>query len=292
MVQMGEFIAQDWDLRRPLWEMVLVENFRDEFGAESAMITRGFVASMQPVACTDILQAPCTCRWTRLQLLLCCSYGLTRCIGFVISQLYITSYHDALVRKMGLTAGHLKATKKGKVHPSKLNRALRPLDPLADNPYTAPIVALLVACMFWWTYAAATIVGLYWSIYQAVHQVALFVLTCWRVDMLTGPQPGPRVREREFASSRVFSIKDVKLCQQAFSGAHPGSAVAGVPKEKRETARAKAGHVTLNDVVCAVMVDVIGKETASKPADQLNGPWERIKRKLKTVLPSPIGFFM
>ena len=25
----------------PLWEMVLIENFRDEFGAESAMITRG-----------------------------------------------------------------------------------------------------------------------------------------------------------------------------------------------------------------------------------------------------------
>lgn len=220
------------------------------------------------------------------------TYELIACAGFVISQLYTTSYHDTLVQKMGSTTGHVKAAKKGKVRPSKLHRALRPLDPLADNPYTAPLVTLTVACMFWWTYAVATVVALYWSIYQAIHQVALFVLTCWRVDMLTGPQPGPRVREREFASSRVFSIKDVKLCQQAFSGAKPGSVVAGLSKEKREKARAKAGHVTLNDVVCAVMADVIGKEIASKPADQLNGPWGRFKRKLKTVLPSPIGFFM
>lgn len=179
-----------------------------------------------------------------------------------------------------------------KVLPSKLHRILRPLDRLADNPYTAPLVALLVACMFWWTYAVAALVTLYWSVYQAIHQIALFVLTCWRVDMLTGPQPGPRVEEREFASSRVFSIKDVKLCQQAFSGAKPGSAVAGILKEKRDAARAKAGHVTLNDVICSVMADVLGKEVASRPMGQLNGPWECIKRTLKTVLPSPIGFFM
>ncbi|KAH9910958.1 uncharacterized protein B0H18DRAFT_1065113, partial [Fomitopsis serialis] len=109
---------------------------------------------------------------------------------------------------------------------------------------------------------------------------------------LTGPQPGPRVTEREFASSRVFSIKDIKLCQQAFSGAKPGRAVAGLPKEQRGKARAKTGHVTLNDVVCAVMADVLGKEIASRPADQLNGPWGWMKRKLRTVLPSPIGFFI
>lgn len=40
---MGEFIAQDWDLSRPLWEMVLVENYRDDEGAECAVISRGYV---------------------------------------------------------------------------------------------------------------------------------------------------------------------------------------------------------------------------------------------------------
>lgn len=64
-IQMGDFIAQDWDLRRPLWEMVLVENFRGELGAESAMITRGCVIWMQLVTSADVPQPPCPCRWTR-----------------------------------------------------------------------------------------------------------------------------------------------------------------------------------------------------------------------------------
>ncbi|THH13443.1 hypothetical protein EUX98_g9724, partial [Antrodiella citrinella] len=38
---MGDFIAQDWDLSRPLWEMALVENYRDEEGAKCAIISRG-----------------------------------------------------------------------------------------------------------------------------------------------------------------------------------------------------------------------------------------------------------
>jgi len=258
---MGKFIAQEWDLRRPLWEMVLVENYRDETGAESALITRGH-------------------------------HALADGQGFVISQLYITSYHDELVHKMHSTADYLHAAKRGKVLPSKLHRSLQRLDSLATNPWTAPLLEFMMACTFWYVYAVSTFVGLFWSAYQAVHQTALFLLTCWRVDMLTGPQPGPRVAEREFASSRVFSIKDVRLCQQAFSGAKPGSAVTGVPKEQRAKVRVKTGHVTLNDVVCAVMADVLGKEIASRPADQLNGPWERMKRKLRTVLPSPIGFFI
>lgn len=45
--------------------MVLIENFRDGFGAESAMITRGFVDFMEPVASTDVTQAPRTRRWPR-----------------------------------------------------------------------------------------------------------------------------------------------------------------------------------------------------------------------------------
>lgn len=47
---MGKFIAQDWDLRRPLWEMVLVENYHDENGSECAVITRGSVC----VSCGSI----------------------------------------------------------------------------------------------------------------------------------------------------------------------------------------------------------------------------------------------
>lgn len=108
--------------------------------------------------------------------------------------------------------------------------------------------------------------------------------------MLTAYQPGPRVAEREFASSTRFNIDDVKLCQQAFSGPRPGYAVKGVPKEKRKQARSKVGHVTLNDLICAVMADVLAKELEGKSENQ--GPWGRAKKWLSKMLPSPIGFFM
>ncbi|KAH9925720.1 wax ester synthase-like acyl-CoA acyltransferase domain-containing protein [Fomitopsis serialis] len=262
---MGKVIAQEWDLKHPLWEAILVENYRDETDAESALIMRGH-------------------------------HALADGQGFGFSQLHITSYHDELVHKMDSAADYLHAVKRGKVLPSKLHRSLRPLDLLATNTWTAPLLELIMACAFWFVYAVSTFVGLFWSVYQAAHQIALSPFRAcsgWRVGMLTVPQPGPRVTEREFASSRVFSIKDVKLCQQAFSGAKPGSAVAGVPKEQREKARTKTGHVTLNDVVCAVMADVLGKEIASRPANQLNGLWEQKKRRLRTVPPSPrIGFFI
>ena len=42
---MGSFIAQDWDLTKPLWEMILVENYRDEDGAQCALISRGYTIS-------------------------------------------------------------------------------------------------------------------------------------------------------------------------------------------------------------------------------------------------------
>ena len=41
---MGEFIARAWDLSKPLWEMIIVENYHDEDGAECALIVRGYVS--------------------------------------------------------------------------------------------------------------------------------------------------------------------------------------------------------------------------------------------------------
>ncbi|PCH44092.1 hypothetical protein WOLCODRAFT_164912 [Wolfiporia cocos MD-104 SS10] len=258
---MGKFIAQSWDLNRPLWEMVLVTNYHDHEGARSAVITRGH-------------------------------HALADGQGFVISQLYITSYHDELVKTMNMSSKKLEDIKHGKLLPSKIHRSLRPLDSLSENPWTSPLLQTVLALSFWLAYTVSLGISLFWSIYQAFHQAALFLLTCWRVDTLTGPQPGARVPEREFASSRVFRLTDVKACQQAFSGARPGAAVAGVPADQRDSAQSKAGHVTLNDVVCAVMADVLAQELTARPADQLQGPWERVKRRLRTVLPSPMGFFI
>ena len=38
--QVGEFVAQEWDLSRPLWDTIIVENYKDEDGV-CAVIARG-----------------------------------------------------------------------------------------------------------------------------------------------------------------------------------------------------------------------------------------------------------
>ena len=40
MSQVGEFIAEDWDLSRPLWDTLLVENYHDENGV-CAVVAKG-----------------------------------------------------------------------------------------------------------------------------------------------------------------------------------------------------------------------------------------------------------
>ncbi len=43
MYQVGEFVAEEWDLSRPLWDTLLVENYRGEDGT-CAIVARGYVA--------------------------------------------------------------------------------------------------------------------------------------------------------------------------------------------------------------------------------------------------------
>lgn len=82
-------------------------------------------------------------------------------------------------------------------------------------------------------------------------------------------------------------MEDIKLCQQAFSGKRAGSAV-GQPG-----GRSKVGHVTVNDVMCAVITDVCGEEVARRiKSEKETGVWGRVQGNMRRVLPSPIGFFM
>ncbi|KAL4242470.1 long-chain O-acyltransferase family protein [Abortiporus biennis] len=253
----GDFIAKDWDLSKSLWDMLLVENYHDEEGAQCAIVTRGH-------------------------------HTLADGQGFVLSQLYMTSYHEELKKIMGKPSP-LKQAKRNQMQPSKFLRALRPLDPYTDSashPYAAPAIQFTLSVLFWLTYVLAFGFSLLLSIYQGFTQVALYLLTCWRIDMLTAPQHGPRVHGREFASSGAMSLSDIKLCQQAFSGTRPGSAAAIMKKGERS----KVGHVTLNDVMCSIMVDVLGEELESKPKD--TSSWGKTKDQLKKILPSPMGFFI
>ena len=47
MSQVGEFIAEEWDLSQPLWDTLLVENYRGEDGA-CAIVCKGCVEIVLP----------------------------------------------------------------------------------------------------------------------------------------------------------------------------------------------------------------------------------------------------
>ncbi|TCD61046.1 hypothetical protein EIP91_009119 [Steccherinum ochraceum] len=254
---MGDFIAQEWDMSRPLWEMVLVENYHDDEGAECAVLSRGH-------------------------------HTLADGQGFVISQLFMTSYRADLLKAMSQTFSAVREHHRARITPSKVHPYLKPLDRFA-NPTTsvflAPLIHLTLLSLFWTTYAWTVGISLVISLFQGSVQVLLFALTCWRVDMLTASQPSTRVKHREFSRSKVISMDDIRLCQQAFSGKKPGSAV-GEPG-----GRSKVGHVTVNDVMCAVMADVCGQEVRRRIRRE-RGLWAMAKAVLRRVLPSPIGFFI
>ncbi|KAJ2974233.1 hypothetical protein NUW54_g11923 [Trametes sanguinea] len=66
----GDFIAEPWDLSRPLWDMILVENYHDDDGAVCAVVARGCVSaglrSTFLELTVHLMQSPHTSRWTGL----------------------------------------------------------------------------------------------------------------------------------------------------------------------------------------------------------------------------------
>ena len=207
-----------------------------------------------------------------------------------MSQMYLTSFFDDLTQMMNSAADKLSKAKRGLLLPSEYSKSLKPLDPYASNFLLAPFFHVFLTLLYWFTYVGSSVFSLFWSTYQGLRMVAYLLFTFWRVEMVTADQPGKRTLQREYSSSRVFSLQDVKACQQAFSGPRPGSAVAGVPKDQRRNVRSRKGHVTLNDVICAVMADVLGEVIASKPPPTtVRG---KIRRTVNRFLPAPMGFFM
>lgn len=208
----------------------------------------------------------------------------------MISQLYMTSYYDDLRDMMDGAANKLSKAKRGLLLPSEYSKSLKPLDRYSSDHPAAPLVHLFLGIVFWLMMVYSNLVSVFWSSYQALRLAAFFLFTFWRIEMVVDGQPGRRTEDREASSSKVFSMQDVKLCQQAFSGRRPGAAVAGVPKDQRKNVRSKTKHVTLNDVVCSIMVDVLAAEIEAKPAPR--STWGKFKRSVNRILPSPVPFFM
>ncbi|KAI0819567.1 wax ester synthase-like acyl-CoA acyltransferase domain-containing protein [Trametes gibbosa] len=255
----GGFIAEPWDLDKQLFQTILVQNYHDENGAVCAVIAKGH-------------------------------HTLADGQGFIISQLYMTSYYDDLREMMDNAVEKLSKAKRGLLPPSEYTKSLQPLDSYASNHPAAPFVQVLLGLVFWVFCVFSTLKSVFWSTYQALRLVLFFFFTFWRIEMVVDNQSGSEPRAREYSSSRVFSMQDIKLCQQAFSGVRPGAAVAGVPREQRKNVRSKVKHVTLNDVVCSIMVDVLASEIERKPTPW--STWSKIKREVNKVLPSPVPFFV
>lgn len=185
----------------------------------------------------------------------------------------MTSYHRELIQLMS-TIPIKSNNSHGAVLPSSVHPVLKPLDRFSGPSHVlvGPLIQLFLATLIWSGFALAFSVYFCFSTYHLALDAVLFVLTAWRIEMLTAAQPGARTPRREFASSKAVSMDDVRTCQKAFSG------------------RGRKQHVTVNDVMCAVMSDVLGEEIRSKaPEKTVRG---RVNRMLNKILPSPIAFFM
>ena len=112
---------------------------------------------------------------------------------------------------------------------------------------------------------------------------------------------GPRVQEREFATSKAvrprlvcgrsssqYPVSQVKTIQKAFSGPAPGTAARR--QLVKRGYKSKAGHITLNDVAVACMSDVLQHEIdkVGKP----RGLWPLFVYYADKLLPTRIGLFI
>lgn len=255
--QLDDFIAdgiesRPWDYSKPLWECVLLDNYKDQrTGAKSALVMRGH-------------------------------HTLADGQGFVMSQLSITSFGPELENMMADASKLLHDAKRGQAQPSKLSKQLKPLDAWSSF---MPVQIFMFAA-FWIFYIVSSFIELIYSFYQAIYTGTMYMLTFWRSPKVTAPYSGPRVQEKEFATTEAFEIADVKKIQTAFSGVKPGSWAEPLQGGRRN--HVAFGHLTLNDILCSAIADVIGYELQNptfKEPDTWNARLRRISHK---ILPRPI----
>jgi hypothetical protein len=171
----------------------------------------------------------------------------------------------------------LKDAAYGRLLPSVIDRRLKPLDTLATIPILSLILQILLALLYRFITFASTVISRMWGLYHAFHATLMFVLTFWRIGFPVPHYPGPRVHEREFSVSNAFGMKDVKTIQRAFS--------------KRNGSGGEMGrnHLTVNDILVAIMADVLDAEVRAAEAKNRHSVVRRLADRL---LPSTVSFFM
>lgn len=196
--------------------------------------------------------------------------------GFIMSALYITSYGKTLQRMMDDGNTKLYAARRGLLRPSDMSPYLRHLNQFHGRRATRLPVQVLLFGLYWTIAAVEAYQRCFYSIVHLFYGIFGYLLTFWRIDMVVPRSDSPR--ESVYALSQPLPISEVKTIQQAFSGNTPGHSQSGF-----------LGHVTLNDVLCSVMADVIAQAIDRVPKD---GSWNRIKQVCGHFIPMPITFFM
>ncbi|EPQ53700.1 hypothetical protein GLOTRDRAFT_139840 [Gloeophyllum trabeum ATCC 11539] len=176
--EMARFIARDWDLSKPLWEVIVFYNYRDETGAKCAVITRAH-------------------------------HALSDGQGFVLSQLSITSAGpkiEAQLKKAAAVQCNLEVgrAKLSDLPINGLGKRLKPLDPFVPS--------VLVTLLFWVLWLLFSAITILYDVYTCTRAVLIFV--SFRRKALQ--YDGPRREEKEFSFSDAISLQDIKVVQKAF----------------------------------------------------------------------------
>lgn len=252
----SDFIARDWDYTRPLWSVAVLENFVDQdTGAKGACVIRGH-------------------------------HTLADGQGFIMSQLFVTSLGSKLESMMADGAQLLSDAKQGKALPSRMNKKLASL----DRFHGTIALQLVMMALYWTSWLVSLITDLAGCVTLAVSTSFFFVATFWRQRYVTASYPGPRKPEKEFSVSPSFPLGEVKLISKAFSGVQPGTLLDKVQGGKRYSRPLIGTHLTVNDIICTVIADVINDELDRRPDEP--GLLNRLRRLSHRILPSPIGIMI
>lgn len=111
------------------------------------------------------------------------------------------------------------------------------------------------------------------------------LITLWRIDTVVpasylSSSSSSSPREVIFTTSKTLKLSDVKTMQKAFSGSRPGKSQSGTLGHD---------HVTVNDVLCAIMADVISLAIRRKREPDL---LYYVKKVTEVFVPMPIAFFV
>lgn len=197
-----------------------------------------------------------------------------------MSQLFVSSFGPELERMINEGRETIHAARRGTAQPSKINKSLKPLDKYQHTL----ILQLLMFALFWALWLGSVTLEIFNSISQGAVLAFQYLAHTWRQRYLTSDYVGERVKEREFATSKSFSIDDVKRLQKAFSGPTPGGwreALQGGRKVKSFW-----GHLTLNDVMCTIIADVMVDEIDHQEPVTIPGFWPWFKRTVNRIFPN------